>query len=160
MLPGAYTTPNNKMPQFEPFPGKLVSEDGLLFLSSSSKQHDDPCAHPGVLRLSGGRFHTEKDKEAWAAVELSRLVEVSGVVVVTTPNNMGRMHGMRIQVSESGKDGEWKDVGKPVQEVKQRVNRYDLRTEKPRARFIRVLRPEPADFFHLNGIYVYGTPAS
>lgn len=160
MLSGAYTNPNNKMPQFEPFPGKLVSEDGLLFLSSSSKQHDDPCAHPGVLRLSGGRFHTEKDKEAWAAVELSRLVEVSGVVVVTTPNNMGRMHGMRIQVSESGKDGEWKDVGKPVQEVKQRVNRYDLRTEKPRARFIRVLRPEPADFFHLNGIYVYGTPAS
>ena len=160
MLSGAYTNPNNKMPQFEPFPGKLVSEDGLLFLSSSSKQHDDPCAHPGVLRLSGGRFHTEKDKEAWAAVELSRLVEVSGVVVVTTPNNMGRMHGMRIQVSESGKDGEWKDVGKPVQEVKQRVNRYDLSTEKPRARFIRVLRPEPADFFHLNGIYVYGTPAS
>ena len=114
----------------------------------------------GNALLSGGRFHTEKDKEAWAAIELSRLVEVSGVVVVTTPNNMGRMHGMRIQVSESGKDGEWKDVGKPVQEVKQRVNRYDLSTEKPRARFIRVLRPEPADFFHLNGIYVYGTPAS
>lgn len=160
MLSQSYTNPQNKQPKFDPFPGQLMSQDGLLFLSSSSKQHDDPCAHPGVLRPEGGRFHTNKDAEAWAAVELSRLVEISGVVVVATPGNFSRLHGMRIQVSESGRDGEWKDVGSPVENVTQRVNRYDLTAEKPRARFIRVLRPAPADFFHLSGIYVYGTPAS
>lgn len=160
MLSEAYTKPKAQQPKFEPFPGKLVSEDGLLYLSSSSRQHDDPCAHPGVLRPEGGRFHTNKDEEAWAVVELSRLVEVTGVVVIATPGNLQRLHGMRVQVSESGKDGEWKDVGTAVDKVTQRVNRYDLGAGKPRARFVRVLRPKPANFFHLSGIYVYGTPAS
>ena len=147
------------MPEFEPFPGQLLSEDGLLFLSSYSKYHDDPLQHPGVLTAAGGKFHTEEEDESWAAVELSRVSHISGVVVVTTNSYNERMNGIRIQVSDTGKDGDWRDVGKPIEKA-EHVNRFDLSAQTPRTRYIRVLRPKPRNVMHLTGIYVYGTPAS
>lgn len=149
----------SNIPEFEPFPGQLLSEDGLLFLSSYSKQYDNPLQHPGVLTARGGKFHTAEEDESWAAVELSRVSHVSGVVVVTTNAYNERMNGIRIQVSETGKDGDWRDVGKPIAKA-QHVNRFDLSAQNPRTRYVRVLRPKPRNVMHLSGIYVYGTPAS
>lgn len=149
----------SKIPDFDPFPGQLLSEDGLLYLSSYSKSYDTPLEHPGVLTARGGKFHTEEEEESWAAVELSRVSHISGVVVVTTNTYNERMNGMRIQISETGKDGDWRDVGKPVQKA-EHVNRIDLSAENPRAKHVRVLRPKPKNVMHLSGIYIYGTPAS
>lgn len=158
MLSSNDSTESN-IPDFDPFPGQLLSEDGMLFLSSYSKLYDNPLEHPGVLTARGGKFHTEEEEVSWAAVELSRVSHISGVVVVTTNSFNARMNGIRIQVSESGKDGDWRDVGSPIQKA-EHVNRFDLTTHPPRARYVRVLRPKPKNVMHLSGIYIYGTPAS
>ena len=159
MLSPRYSKPDNKLPKFEPFPGKLWSEEGMVYFSSRAPQYDNPCAHPGLLMKGGGHFHTKKEKDSWAAVELPRLINVTGVVVVTTPEHRNRLSGLRIQVSATGRDDDWKDVGQPAGQVPDRVTRFDLQSELPRARYVRVLRPGE-NFMHLNGIYIYGNQAS
>ncbi len=160
LLSAKYRQPKSKMPKWEPFPGKLASQGGLLFTSSTCK-HDEPPAHWGVLEPVGGRFHTGNDMDAWAAVKLPKPVFVTGVVVVTTGDNMWRLNDLKVQYSETGNANDWHDAGQFFQGAcKQRVNRLDLRSSKPRASYIRILRPGGKQFFHLNGIYVYGEQAA
>ncbi len=144
------------MPKFEPFPGKLASEGGLVWMSSTSKW-DKPHEHAALLSPTGGTFHTGKDKDAFVAVQLPRQVYVTGMVIVTSPGNMHRLNNMKIQVSENGKD--WTDV-EQLGPCKQRVIRVDLGSKLPVAKYVRILRPGGPEFFHLNGIYIYGNQAA
>jgi hypothetical protein len=151
-----HTNPDIKMPQFEAFPGKLASENGMVWMSSTSKW-DKPHEHAGLLTPQGGTFHTDKDKDAYVVVELPRQVNVTGVVLVTAPGNMHRHNNMKIQVSENGED--WTDVHS-FGPCKQRVMRSDLGGKLPVAKYVRILREGGPEFFHLNGIYIYGNQAA
>ena len=151
-----HKNPDIKMPSFEPFPGKLASEKGVVWMSSTS-QWDKPHEHPGLLTPEGGTFHTAKDTDAFVAVELPRQVYVTGVVLVGTPGNLHRCNNMKVQVSENGTD--WTDVH-DFGPCKERVMRSDLGGKKPVARYVRILRQGGPEFFHLNGIYVYGNQAA
>ena len=151
-----HTNPDVKMPQFEAFPGKLASENGMVWMSSTSKW-DKPHEHAGLLTPQGGTFHTDKDKDAYVVVELPRQVNVTGVVLVTAPGNMHRHNNMKIQVSENGED--WTDVHS-FGPCKQRVMRSDLGGKLPVAKYVRILREGGPEFFHLNGIYIYGNQAA
>ena len=144
------------MPKIEPFPGKLASEGGLVWMSSTSNW-DKPHEHAALLSPTGGTFHTGKDKDAFVAVQLPRQVYVTGLVIVTSPGNMHRLNNMKIQVSENGKD--WTDV-EQLGPCKQRVIRVDLGSKLPVAKYVRILRPGGPEFFHLNGIYIYGNQAA
>ena len=144
------------MPTFEPFPGKLASEGGLTWMSSTSRW-DKPHEHPGLLLSHGGTFHTDKDKDAYVAVQLPRQVNVTGVVLVLSPGNIHRCNNMVIQVSENGTD--WTDV-KELGNCNGRVMRVDLGDKLPLAKYVRILRRGGPEFFHLNGIYIYGNQAA
>lgn len=160
MLPEEYKHPKNKLPKFEAFPGKLVSKGGVFFSQGTSK-FDDILAHWGVIDPEvGGTFHTANVENAWAAVRLPKHATLSGVVVVNTAGqqNWGRLKGIRVQVSETGKDDDWHDVGKPVEKV-ENVMRFDLSAESPKALYVRILRPSK-EFFHFQGLFVYGKPAA
>lgn len=149
------------VPPFTPFPGKLVSEGGMPFASSTSRW-DSPHTHAGLLTRSGGRIHTEKDTNAWIAVKLPRHAYITGVVFAGT-NEWKLIHRFRplqVQVSDTGRDDDWHDVGSPVPATDNYINRFDLRKERPKALYIRVLRPGGPEFFHANGIYVYGEQAA
>ncbi len=159
LLSPNYRAPRQQMPAWEAFPGKLVSQGGLLYTSSTC-QHDDPAAHWGVLEPTGGRFHTKSEKDAWVVVQLPKTAVISGVVTVAPEGNLWRLPGMKVQYSESGRDDDWQDAGAMPNPTGQRVNRLDLQEKKPRARYIRILRPGGPEFFHLFGIYVYGKPAA
>ncbi len=148
-----------RLPKWEPFPGKLVSQGGLLYTSSTC-QHDWPAEHWGVLEPTGGRFHTGNDKDAYAVVELPKMSVLSGVVTIAPDGNLWRLFDMKVQYSESGRDDDWHDAGAMPNPTGQRVNRLDLQGRKLRARYIRILRPGGPQLFHLNAIFVYGTPAS
>ncbi len=149
----------NILPKWEPFPGKLASQGGLLRTSSSS--HDDPAAHWGVLEPTGGRFHTGNEENPWAVVEMPKTVYVTGVVVISTSGqNVRRLHDMKVQYSESGRDDDWHDAGAFPAPSTKAINRLDLQNSKPRARFIRIVRGGGKDFFHLNAILVYGEQAA
>ena len=144
------------IPKIEPYPGKLASAGGLIWTSSTS-QWDKVQEHAGLLTPEGGSFHTDKDKDAFIAVELPRQVEVTGVVVVAVNGALGRCNNMKVQVSENGTD--WTDVH-DFGPCGQRVMRTDLNGKKPVAKYVRIVRQGGPEFFHLNGIYVYGTQAA
>lgn len=146
------------MPKFEPFPGKLASQGGVIWTSSTSN-YDKPCAHHGVLEPYGGSFHTAKDKDAFVGVMLPRQVLATGIVIVPVNGNLHRMNNLRIQVSETGKDNDWQDVGR-IQKCTAQPMRIDLQDKLPRTKFVRIIREGGPEFFHLRGIYVYGNQAS
>ncbi|MBR1998094.1 MAG: discoidin domain-containing protein, partial [Akkermansia sp.] len=156
MLSDKYKKPSNVLPKHEPFPGKLASKGGLVWASSTS-QWDNACSHWGLLEECGGTFHTAKDTDAYLVVQLPRQVNVTGVVLVTNPGNLHRLHNMKIQVSEDGE--KWTDVHQ-FGPCKQRVMRADLGEKLPLAKYVRILRPGGPEFFHLNAVYVYGNQAA
>ncbi len=139
------------MPEFEPLPGKLLSENGLL-QTSSTCNHDSPVSHWGVLRASGGRFHTGKDENAWAMVMLPKPSYVTGVIIVTTGSNHQRLNNMVVQVSDDGMS--WRNASKDLGTCTQQVIKVEFPEHS--ARFVRILRKGGPDFFHLYGIYCYG----
>ena len=40
------------------------------------------------------------------------------------------------------------------------INRFDLQKDNPKALYIRVLRRGGPEFFHADGIFVFGQPAA
>ncbi|MBQ8517894.1 MAG: hypothetical protein IJ498_09980 [Akkermansia sp.] len=149
------------IPAPTPFPGKLVSEGGMPFASSTS-QWDAPHTHSGLLTQAGGRIHTGKDTNAWIAVKLPRHAYITGVVFAGTNewSLINRFRPLQIQVSDTGRDDDWHNVGSPIPNTPNYINRFDLQNERPKALYIRVLRPGGPEFFHANGIYVYGEQAA
>lgn len=158
-LPEKYHKPQAKLPGFTPFPDKLVSQGGLIRASSTSN-FDKPCEHWGLLEPGvGGSFHTAKDKDAWVKVSLPKQANITGLVLITTMGNLNRHDNIKIQVSETGDDKDWKDVAQ-LGKCTQQVIRVDLSTTHPLAKYVRILRQGGPDFFHLRGIYIYGKPAA
>lgn len=149
------------IPDFNPFPGKLVSEGGMPFASSTS-EWDSPHTHSGLLTQKGGKIHTAKDTNAWIAVKLPKHAYITGVVFVGTNewNLIHRFRPLRVQISDSGRDDDWYDVGPVIENTGNYVNTFDLQKERPKALYVRVLRPGGPEFFHANGIYIYGDPAA
>lgn len=161
LLPAAYIAPKDKLPNHEPFPGKLVSKGGVFFPSSTCG-HDDYLAHWGILEPTvGGRFHTGNEENAWGAVRLPKHANITGVVVIATcaGQNLNRLDNMKIQISDTGKPDDWHDVGTKNGKMTGNTARFDLSGQKPKALYVRVLR-EGKNFFHFNGLFVYGTPAA
>ena len=143
------------MPSLPSMPGKLLSEDGLL-ITSSTCNHDSPVSHWGVTRRSGGRFHTDKEENPWAAVMMPKPGYVNGVVIVATNSNHGRLNNMVIQISDDGES--WRTISKDLGQCTQRV----IKVEFPETlgRYVRVLRKGGPEFFHLNGIFLFGRDAA
>ncbi len=161
MIDPAKSHENRPIGDFEPFPGKLVSEGGVIFASSTS-QWDKPATHASVLTRQGGQIHTAKDKSPWVGVKLPKHASISGVVVAAHSNrsNWNRLNHLQIQVSETGKDDDWHNVGQMSGKCTQRLLRFDLSAEMPKALYVRVIRPDCDNVFHIDGIFVYGTPAA
>lgn len=147
---------DNKLPDFEPFPGELLSSGGMLTLSSVSGSYDQPWKHWGVLEKCGGHFHTNSDGPATATVTLPRIGDISGIVVAgpAIPFNY-RCNNTIIEVSVDGET--WTEVGK-IENV-QDINRIDLSKAAPRAKKVR-FRRDAQDFFHFRALLIYGKKAS
>lgn len=147
---------DRKLPDFEPFPGELLSSGGILNLSSVSGAYDQPWKHWGVLEPCGGHFHTNSDDPAWATVTLPRIGDISGIVVVGPEISFhGRCNNTIIEVSVDGQT--WEEVGK-IENV-QHVNRIDLSSKNPRAKKVR-FRREGREFYHFQALLIYGKKAS
>lgn len=143
-------------------PGKLLSAGGMV-TTSSTCGYDKPAAHPALLTPAGGSFHTGREVRPWVCVELPKLGYVTGVVIVATPQNVNfpRVFGMQVQYSETGNADDWHNVGPNLGEPASRIITADLSDVSPKAKFIRIIRDtDVSEFFHLNGIYVYGKQAS
>jgi hypothetical protein len=143
------------LPDFEKFPGDLLSSGGLLRCSSTSPQWDVPLRHWGVIEETGGFFHTGNDGEAeWAEVTLPKPGSLSGVVIVTTGSNYSRLKKWQVEISMNGED--WTIAQALPDPCNQEVIRVDLKAKgSPQAKYVRIFR-EGKDFFSLRAILVYG----
>lgn len=161
MIPAESAHMNRPIGDFEAFPGKLVSEGGVIYASSTSRW-DWPATHANVLTKLGGQIHTNRDKEPWVAVKLPKYATISGVVLAAHSSNANwkRLDGLQIQISETGKDDDWHNVGQITGKCTQRLIRIDLTAEQPKALYVRVIRPGAQEVFALDGYYVFGTPAA
>lgn len=150
-----------EIPEIVPFAGKLVSEGGLPFASSTS-QWDEPHTHSGLLTRKGGRIHTARENNPWIAVKLPKHAFVTGVVLAGTNDwkLIGRFRPVKVQVSDTGRDDDWHDVGEPIPNTGNYIIRFNLEKERPKALYVRVLRPGGPEVFHANGLYVFGEPAA
>lgn len=149
------------IPTLYPYPGKLVSEGGMPFASSTS-QWDAPHTHSGLLTKSGGKIHTARENNPWIAVKLPKHAYITGVIFAGTNDwkLINRFRPVKVQVSDTGKDDDWHDVGAPIPATENYIISFDLQKERPKALYVRVLRPGGPEVFHANGIYVYGEPAA
>ena len=142
------------MPELPSMSGKLLSEDGLLATSTSCR-HDSPISHWGVLRPSGGRFHTDQEENPWASVMMPKPGYINGVVIVTTGNNHQRLNNMEVQISDDGQS--WTTI-KKLGDCTERVIKIEFQEQL--GRHIRIRRKGGPEYFHLNGIYVFGRDAA
>ena len=158
-LPEKYRKPQAKLPGFKPFPEQLVSQGGIIQASSTSR-FDRPCEHWGVLEPGvGGSFHTARDTDAWVKITLPKQANISGLVLIAPASNLSRQDNIKVQVSETGDDKDWKDVA-TLGKCTQQVLRIDLGGARPLAKYVRILRQGGPEFFHLRAIYIYGVPAA
>ena len=162
-LPKKYHQPNAKgpLPAFQPFAEKIVSQGGLVRVSHPHPAWNNECFHWGILEPGvGGHFCTDKVENPCVTITLPKQAYVSGIIIITTPESRQRLNHMKVQVSETGADNDWKDLVEDLGECKQQVLRADVSASKPRAKYVRILRPGGPEYFHLMAIYVYGEPAA
>jgi hypothetical protein len=95
-------------------------------------------------------------------VKLPKHATISGLVIAAHANgaNWHRLNDLQIQVSETGKDGDWQNVGPRTGKCTSRLIRIDLSAEMPKALYVRVIRPDVKEVFHIDGLFVFGTPAA
>jgi len=139
----------------EPFPGELLSSDGILKLSTSSGEYDEPLAHAGVLNGKGGFFHTDPEARPSVTVELGHQGTLSGMVIVNCENNRERAVPFKVTVSMDGKT--WIPVFRTPK--LESIWRIDLASKRPTAKYVRIEGNYPdgrVDILHLSGIFVYG----
>jgi hypothetical protein len=150
-------------PQHEPFPGLLLSRDGML-QTSSVHPDDRPLSYTQILAGGAlGWFDTASDAKPWAHVVLPGDGELAGIVLVGRyeypPSDASyKAAPLTVAVSLDGKT--WTEVASF--EKDEMVFRVDLQGQNLRARYVRAERvpgpqeTKPFDRFHLRSFMVYG----
>lgn len=145
-------SPAKSLPSFEPYPGELLSSEGLIRFSSLAGNYDDPGNHPGVIEETGGHFHTNNTGESeWAEVIMKRPGTITGIVIVTPGGSEYRLHDWRVETSMDGNS--WTTLQTLPDKPTQRVIRIDGKNTQ--CQHIRVIR-DGKDYFHLSAILIYG----
>ena len=158
-------------PKLTPFPGILLSRDGML-QTSSACAYDKPLSYRTILSGEfGGWFDTNNEEKPWAQVQLAGDCEISGIILIdryeyTNPNDKGQMDELKwavplkIMVSTDGKT--WTEVLSGGKVSPDKVYRIPLQDKVPRARYVRIERlpgtdkTVPPGRFHFRNFLVYG----
>ncbi|MCX6877948.1 MAG: discoidin domain-containing protein [Verrucomicrobia bacterium] len=153
-------------PKSAPFPGDLLSQDGLLQTSSACAT-DRPLSYRQVLSGGGGGggwFDTNPEEKPWAQVQLPGEAELTGIVLVNryevgpTQDEFQWAVPFKVSVSLDGKT--WTEVASF--DKAEAVFRIDLLDRKLQARHVRAERMPVADKtkppgrFHFRSFQVFG----
>ena len=140
---------------------QLLSKDGLL-RTSSTCGYDIPLARRNVIDEHdfGGQngFHTDKEEEPWAQVQLPGDCEIEGLMIQNLATGYNGMRQVPLEISIS-KDGV--EFSK-VKTLTQLEKEWNIKFDTPlTAKFIRLTRlkgdRKDKEYFHLKKILVYGT---
>jgi hypothetical protein len=157
-----------EFPRPAPFPGLLLSEDGLLQTSSACR-FDRPLSYGQVLSGGfGGWFDTNVEEKPWAQVQLPAEGELMGVILVNryeyAPTQEEFRWAAPLRVSISGDAKTWTPIASFDQA--QAVYRIDLTGKGLRARYVRIERVPGTDKgrlpgrFHFRSFLIFGKKLS
>lgn len=148
-------------PKYKPFPGDLLSKDGMLQTSSASGS-DRPLSYSQVLSDGfGGFFDTNNEEKPWAQVQLPGEGELSGIVLLNRYEYAPELPWavpLKVSISLDGKT--WTEVASF--DKADMVFRVDLQGKGVKARYVRIERLPGADKtqapgrFHFRNFLVYG----
>lgn len=152
-------------PKSEPFPGELLSQDGLL-QTSSACGHDRPLSYEQVLREgAGGYFDTNHEEKPWAQAQLPGEATLTGIVLVNrhelAPAGAEFQWAVPLKVSASLDGKTWTELARF--DKAQAVFRVDLAGKAVKARYVRIERvpgedkTKPPGRFHFRNFLVYGS---
>lgn len=150
-------------PKITPFPGDVLSADGLL-QTSSAHADDKPLAYRQLMTGGiGGWFDTASDKKPWAQVQLLGEGDLEGIILVGRyeyPANHKLYKEAPLKISVSLDNKTWTEVASfDKDEI---VFRVDLQNRDLKARYVRAERvpvaadAKPFERFNLRGFFVYG----
>ena len=141
--------------EFKRFPGVLLSRNGMLKLSSTSRW-DTPLLHHALIsdEYKGGNFHTNKEGTPSITVLLPGKCKISGIVIKNVESNTHRQIPLLVSVSTDGK--KWKKLYKSSKNKK--IWLIDLKNKNIEAKYVKVEadHTKNADYFHLRNILIYG----
>ena len=132
----------------QPFPGSLLSPDGLLQCSSPvSYLAFTPVQNAG----QGSFFYVNKMKNPWLTLQLGGESELSGIVVLGHDKSE-----MPWKFSVSADNKSWTEVA-TIQTYEPGI-RIDLQGKGIKAKYVKLERPAdcPDNFIHLRNFLVYG----
>ena len=148
-------------PKVDPFPGALLSQEGMLQTINVAGS-DRPLTYGQVLGGGDlGFFDTAGGAKPWAQVQLAGDSELSGIAIVNRYEYGPEFPWdvpLKVSVSADGKT--WSEVA--TFDKAQPLYRVDLQEKKPRARFVRLERPDPdpakpnTGRFHFRNVLIYG----
>ena len=151
-------------PQEEPFPGDLLSREGMLQTSSAS-QHDRPLSYAQVLNGgSGGSLDTNNEEKPWIQVQLPGEGELTGIVLrnggAPALTDAEFPWAVPLKVSISLDNKAWTEVASF--DKADPVFRVDLSGKGLKARHVRIERlpgndkTTPPGRFHFSDFLIYG----
>jgi hypothetical protein len=151
-------------PTYQPFPGEVLSKDGML-RTSTACQYDRPLSYAQVLSGGfGGWFDTNNEQKPWAEVQLAGDALLTGIVLVnryefdSAQEEFQWAAPLKLSISADGKA--WTDLG--LMTKAERVFRVDLQGRNLRARHVRIERvaedgkPASNGRFHFRNFLVFG----
>lgn len=164
--------PKGKIPKFRKFSGTLVSAKGLIKTMATIDPSGAVCLQWGVLQPCGGSIDAKFAGKfgGGMTVELEYPSKLSGAVVVFPSKDVVVKPGMygaggvsagakpfKLQISDDGSN--WADAC-TIEKPDDAVLRFDMGRERPRARYVRLVRDGDMITTSLVGFYVYGRPAN
>jgi len=155
------------VPKYKPFPGVLLSKEGMLQTSSACR-NDRPLSYAQILSGGfGGYFATNNEKKPWAQVQLRGETTLTGIVLVNryeqAPTQGEFQWAVPLQVSVSLDGRAWTKVASF--DKADTVFRVNLEGKGIKARFVRIERlpgtdkTKPPGRFHFRNFLVYGWKA-
>jgi len=152
------------VPKHQPFPGVLLSKEGML-QTSSACGHDRPLSYAQILSEGfGGYFDTNNEEKPWAQAQLRGEATLTGIVLVNryeqapTQGELQWAVPLKVSVSLDGKA--WTEVA--AFDKAESVFRVNLEGKGIKARFVRIERlpgtdkTKPPGRFHFRNFLVYG----
>ncbi len=147
--------PKNRF-RFRSFPGKVVSSTGLITTSTTLDPGQMPeCSlHWAVLQRSGGRMPCKFEGDCAVTVMLENTSQINGVICLFSES----LKNDRTFILESSADGQNWSTLCAQGEVSGAILRFDCRSSKTSARYVRVRRDGDKYEPTIVGCYVYGKP--
>lgn len=147
---------NVKAPRF---PGKVVSQTGLIKTATTMSDAKDSCLHWAVLQRFGGYIPGKFEGESTGTtIQLESKCEITGaVVILKEPIAKDKLKpGFTLQASDDGQN--WTTIVPESEYDGKLTLKFDARQAKAAGKFLRILRIGDGYSAAMTGVYVYGKP--